>query len=182
MLDIVPTKVQWEAFSNPAIATGYFHWPLLANVDFSVNMIKAYGGAQWCRDQHTRIRGPNDVGLQRIEADGALELYASLFDREDVLRYSAEDYSAGAKVDVDEQAEDQKAGRKIEVPTLVMFSKARLGSRPDVVNVESVWKDWVKPGTPYEGIGVGDGYGHYLPEEAHEAVTEAVLAFLKRHA
>jgi pimeloyl-ACP methyl ester carboxylesterase len=32
LLDIVPTKVQWEAFANPKIAVGYFHWPFLANL------------------------------------------------------------------------------------------------------------------------------------------------------
>src|SRR5271170_1288762 len=32
LLDIIPTKAQWDAFANPSVCTGYFHWPLLANV------------------------------------------------------------------------------------------------------------------------------------------------------
>ena len=177
MLDIVPTSVQWKAFAKPAIACGYFHWPLLANVELATEMICAYGGGKWARGANIRLGGPDDVGKQRIAADGALDVYEELFDSRDTIYYSCKDYEAGSAPESKAQEEDQKKDKKIEVPTLVMFSKARLGATQDVA---VVWKDWVKSGVPYEGIGVGDGRGHYLPEEAYEVVSEAMFKFLKQ--
>ncbi|KPI40279.1 Fluoroacetate dehalogenase [Cyphellophora attinorum] len=124
-----------------------------------------------------RIAGPSAVGKERVAADGALDVYGELFDSEEVIRYTAEDYRAGAQEDVDLQKEDQKAGRKIAVPTLVMFSKARLGMTLDV---EDSWRSWVADGVDYKGVGVGDERGHYLPEEAHEDVYEEVVKFIEK--
>ncbi|OIW30711.1 alpha/beta hydrolase [Coniochaeta ligniaria NRRL 30616] len=174
LIDIVPTKVQWDRFSNPAISKGYYHWPFLANVELAVQMLKAYGGAKWARDQHRRLMC-SQRGQRRMESDGALDVYAALFDKEETLRYSCEDYAAGAEPEYAQQAEDQKAGRKIDVPLMVMFSETMLGSRLDVAEE---WKDWIKEGTPYRPVPIGE-YGHYLPEEAHDVVSKNILTFVK---
>lgn len=175
MFDIVPTKAQWDAFQNPAISASYFHWPLLANVDYATQMISKYGGGQWAKDMHKRITG-SEADLERTAADGALDVYAACFDKEETLRYSCEDYAYGAGPEYQHQAEDQTAGRKIDVPTLIMWSKAKLGARMDVA---TIWEDWIAAGTNYQAIGVGDGHGHFLPEEAPKEITEAVIAFTK---
>ena len=174
LLDIVPTKAQWDAFANPAICAGYFHWPLLANVEIAVRILTAYGGAQWCRDAHNRIGGDNAQGRARIFSDDAVEVYAALFDKRETLIGSCEDYAQGAAPEVEQQVEDQKNGKKIDIPTLVMFSQAKLGLRIDVAKV---WEDWVQPGK-LKAIGVGDGHGHYLPEEACDWVSPAIIDFL----
>lgn len=177
LMDIVPTKVQWDNFSNPVAATAYFHWPLLANVEVAVQMIKAYGGPQWCRNGHLRLAGSKE-GLAKIQSDGAVEIHAELFAEEDTLRHTCEDYAAGAAPEYKKQEEDQKAGSKIDVPTLIMFSKHNLGAKMDVAGI---WKEWIKPGVWYEPVGLGNGVGHYVPEEGHEVVSEQVLQFLKQH-
>jgi hypothetical protein len=177
LLDIVPTSVQWAKFSDPVIAQGYFHWPLLANADLAATLIDSFGGSTWARSAHTRISGPNPKSMERISADGGLDIYGDNFATKEVLYYTALDYAAGAAPEATEQDEDQKAGRKVGVPTLVMFSKAKLGSRTDV---EGAWKEWVQAGVDYEGVGVGDGFGHYLPEEAYEIVLENVFKFIKK--
>ena len=174
LLDIVPTLEQWKAFANPAISSGYFHWPLLANVDLAVKMISAYGGAQWCRDAHTRIGGSNENGRRRMFADNAVEVYAELFDKHETLVASCEDYHQGAVPESAQQGKDQASGKKIEIPTLVMFSKAKLGKLTDVAKI---WEDWVQPGK-LKAIGVGDEHGHYLPEEAPSWVLKAFGDFL----
>lgn len=176
LLDIVPTREQWSAFSNPDIAQGYFHWPLLANAQLATDMISAYGGAEWARSAHTRISGPNPKSLERIASHSALDVYAQLFDKKETLYYSALDYAAGAAPEATEQDEDQAQGRKVGVPLLVMFSLAKLGARIDVAEV---WKGWVRQGVRYEGVGVGEGYGHYLPEEAFDIVAPKVEEFLQ---
>ncbi|KAK5221014.1 hypothetical protein LTR72_006572 [Exophiala xenobiotica] len=183
LLDIIPTLEQWRAFSDPAIAQGYFHWPLLANAELAVDMISAYGGARWCRSAHLRISGPNPQSAAKIQADNALDVYAELFDDKDTLYYTSLDYAAGAAPEADEQSRDQEADRKIAVPILVMFSKARLGAR---IDVKGIWSGWVnkdmlrRDGESYEGFGVGDGYGHYLPEEAYEIVCPKIEEFVKK--
>ncbi|KIW53340.1 hypothetical protein PV05_08922 [Exophiala xenobiotica] len=180
LLDIIPTLEQWRAFADPAICQGYFHWPLLANADVAVDMISAYGGAKWCRAAHLRIGGPNPSSIARICADNALDVYAELFDAPDTLYYTALDYAAGAAPEANEQEDDQKADRKVAVPILVMFSTARLGAR---IDVQGIWRGWVAEGIltaqDYEGYGVGEGYGHYLPEEAYEIVCPKIEEFIK---
>lgn len=177
LMDIVPTKVQWDNFSNPVAATAYFHWPLLANVEVAVQMIKAYGGAQWCRNGHLRLVGSKE-GLAKVQSDGAVEIHAELFAEEETLRHTCEDYAAGAAPEYKKQEEDQKAGAKIDVPTMIMFSQHNLGAKMDVA---AIWKEWIKPGVWYEPVGLGNGVGHYVPEEGHEVVSEQVLKFLKQH-
>jgi pimeloyl-ACP methyl ester carboxylesterase len=174
-IDIVPTKVQWEKFgAHPGISQGYFHWPFLANVDLAVKILKAYGGANWVRDQHFRITA-SEEGRRRMESDGGVDVYAALFEKEETLRYSCEDYAAGAGPEFTQQAEDQEAGRKVSVPLMVIFSKTQLGSKIDVAEE---WKDWIKEGTPYQPVPV-DEYGHYLPEEAHDIVSENIGNFVE---
>ncbi|OAP59271.1 hypothetical protein AYL99_06569 [Fonsecaea erecta] len=177
LLDIIPTKEQWNAFSDPAICQGYFHWPLLANADLATEMISAFGGANWARGAHTRISGPNPKALERISSHDALDVYADLLSDRETIYYTCLDYAAGAAPEATEQDEDQKAGRKVGVPLLVMFSKSKLGAR---IDVEAVWKGWIAQGVDYEGYGVGDGFGHYLPEEAFETVAEKISAFIKK--
>lgn len=177
LLDIVPTQAQWQAFSDPAIVSGYFHWPLLANADIATEMIAAYGGGRWASEGNLRIAGANPNSVARLSSNGALEVYRALFDQRETIYFSSLDYAAGATTDVTQQEADQKAGRKVGVPLLVMFSKAKLGAR---IDVQGIWKDWVAEGVDYVGFAVGDGYGHYLPEEAFEVVSDKIDGFLKK--
>jgi pimeloyl-ACP methyl ester carboxylesterase len=177
MLDIVPTKVQWDAFSNPASAVNYFHWPLLANVDTAVDMLLNYGGGKWCRAANLRMCG-SEAGTKKLTDDQALDAYAECFEKEETLRYSCEDYAYGAAPECQAQQEDQENGRKIDIPTLVMFSAKFLGSRLDVAEI---WKDWIASGVDYQGIAVGNDAGHFLPEEASQDVSQAISAFIKKH-
>ncbi len=176
LIDIVPTKVQWEAFANPQAGVAYFHWPLLANVDQATKMIEAYGGDMWCRDMLERAQGSSAEGQASFAADGAHDVYAANFKRKDAIVGSCEDYECGSVLEVNEQLEDMKGGRKINVPTLVMFSEEKLGKMHDVANV---WKDWVAEEVHYRGKGIGGGRGHYLPEEDPEQIGKLVLQWVK---
>ncbi|KAM7187806.1 alpha/beta hydrolase [Rhypophila sp. PSN 637] len=178
LLDIVPTKVQWDLFGqSPSIAKGYFHWPLLANVELATHMILSMGGGNWAK-LALRLAGTNEKSRARIEEHGAVDVYAGLFNKAETIRGSCEDYKAAAGVDYDKQVEDMKAGRKIDVPTLVMYSAMGIGSKSDV---PGAWKEWVAEGTVLEAVAVEDGYGHYLPEEAYDIVSEKMLEFLGKH-
>jgi hypothetical protein len=140
-------------------------------------MIKAYGGHKWAMGAFSRIQGGSEIGRKRFASDNAWEVYAQLFDKEETIIGSCEDYASGAQPEVTAQTEDQKNGKKIAIPTVVMFSKAKLGSTADVAEI---WKDWIEPGTDYEAIAVGDGHGHYLPEEACDWVADALKKFVEK--
>lgn len=178
LIDIVPTKVQWEAFANPSAGTAYFHWPFLANVDQATKMIEAYGGDKWCRDLLKRAQGSSPEGQSSFAADGAHEVYAANFSKGDAILGSCEDYSCGSALEVNEQSEDMENGRKINVPTLVMFSEMNLGKMHDVAGV---WKDWIGGEVEYQAVGIGGGRGHYLPEEDPDQVGRRVLDWALKH-
>jgi hypothetical protein len=106
-----------------------------------------------------------------------VEVYCELFGKKEIIIGTCEDYASGATPEVAEQAEDQKTGKRIAVPTLVMFSKAKLGAGLDV---ERIWQDWIQPGVQYRAIAVGDGHGHYIPEKACDHVSKAIVDFMKQ--
>lgn len=176
LIDIVPTKVQWEAFANPRACAAYFHWPFLANVDQAAKLIQAYGGDQWCRDLIQRGQGSSPEGQASFAAEGAHDVYAANFKKRDAIVGSCEDYQCGSVQEVDEQSEDNERGRKINVPTLVVFSEEKLGTMHDVA---SSWKDWIAEGVHYQARGIGGRKGHFLPEEAPEQIAHLVLQWVE---
>ncbi|KAF2148251.1 alpha/beta-hydrolase [Myriangium duriaei CBS 260.36] len=175
LLDIVPTLLQWKVFANSKAAVGYFHWPFLAT-PLAVPMIEAFGGGRLCHFGLDRIGGSNPEARAKFQSNSAWNVYESLFDTHEAIEGSAADYNAGAMIEPDLQVEDQKAGRRIEVPTLVAWSRKGLGSMHG--DVGEMWKDWVKPGVGLMAISCGDDVGHYLPEEASELISSKIVEFL----
>ena len=175
LMDIVPTKAQWEAFANPQAAVAYFHWPFLANAAVSAQMIQAFGGDKWCQGALQRIQGKNEAGQKSFAADGAHDVYSELFAKKETIEGSCADYADESMPEVSRQTDDLKNGRKVDVPLLVLYSKAKLGAMHDV---EGVWQKWIAEGVRYRAIGIGPDIGHYLPEEAPKDVGSAVLEWI----
>ena len=173
-MDIVPTLAQFRAFANPVASAAYYHWPFLA-VPTAPAMIEAMTGRYWCETNLQRTRGGNSAGVAKFRENDAVEHYCRLFDLPECISGSCADYAAGATTDVEAQESDQKAGRKVKCPLLVMYSAGNLGRMHDV---EGVWKEWVDG--EVEFVGVGDGYGHFLPEECPEIVAEHVLKWIEK--
>ena len=65
---------------------------------------------------------------------------------------------------------DKQAGRKIIVPTLLLWSAAHFPAEPSLLEV---WRDWA---SDIRGDAIDSG--HYLAEEAPDAVLKALDAFL----
>lgn len=176
LLDIVPTLTQWESFSKSKVASGNFHWPMLANVEIATAMIKAYGGDNWCRTLIERGAGANPEGLDFLGRFDAVDVYCNYFKQESTIRASCEDYRAGAEEDVEEEKADQESGKRIRVATLVMYSADYLGSR---FNVERIWQDWCHDQSLLKVKAIGDGVGHYLAEEAPYQTAMEIADFWK---
>ncbi|KAB8360958.1 hypothetical protein FH972_024690 [Carpinus fangiana] len=179
LMDIVPYKDQWEAFANPRISSGYFHWSFLARPEISTPMIQAYGGGRFAKDIILKTQGTNEAGRVSLAAGGAIERYAAYYERQSTIDAAAADYTAGANDDYQTQVEDMDSedeSKKIGVPTLVLYSMSNLGRGfPDM---QAVWTKWLRKDVDLHCVGIGDGVGHYLPEEAPEKVLQAVQPWL----
>ncbi|QGM47184.1 alpha/beta fold hydrolase [Methylocystis heyeri] len=102
--------------------------------------------------------------------DTALEAYCAAF--ADPLRIHAfcEDFRAGEGVDKEQLLADKAAGKKIIVPTQLLWSAAHFPQQPSLL--ES-WREWA---SDLRGEAIDSG--HYLAEEAPEAVLKALEGFL----
>ncbi|KAI0452063.1 Alpha/Beta hydrolase protein [Xylaria acuta] len=175
LLDIVPYSAQWSAHANPRASTKYWHWTFLPST-FSVPMIQAYGSGRFCREIIAALAGSNETGRESLYADGAVEHYARCYEQDEVIRGAAADYSSGVAEDWDAQQEDIKEGRKIQVPVVVLYCEG-LGKIHD--DVEAIWKKWTSPDVKLRVFAVQGGVGHYLPEEAPEAINQHIAGFLE---
>ena len=176
LIDIVPTAVQFQSLADPGNAAATFHWAFLAaEYPIPEEMITAFGGDKLVEKMVLKWTGNTEAGLVRVKE--ALPVYKSHFLNRAVIDASCADYRAGATVDYTEQIEDQKNGNKLGLPTLVVYSKEYLGSRYDV---EKVWKEWVSDEGLLRTRGIGNGVGHFIPEEDPDAVTEAVLEWVNK--
>ena len=177
MLDIAPTLEQWRAFSDPATLAGYYHWPFLANVDLATEMLSAYGGDKYCLKCLDRIVGRNPEGQMRMNSGGSREVYSANFAKLECIIGSAEDYAAECFGEPKMQADDFEARKKISIRTCIMWSQGKLGARLDI---EGLWKKWVAEESLLTANGIGDDYGHYLPEECPDIVAQNILSFTKQ--
>jgi pimeloyl-ACP methyl ester carboxylesterase len=177
LLDIVPTLVQWQTFSDSKASKGTFHWPFLANVDLATSMIKAQGGDVWCCAMIERWSGKDHSGLKSLQAHGAVKIYSQYMAQDSVIRASCEDYRAGAEEDIQLQKQDQASGRKLLIDTLVLYSTDYLGSRYDV---ENVWHQWSERPSTVFVQGFGGGVGHFIAEEGPEETASAIDSFWQR--
>ncbi|KAI8939154.1 hypothetical protein NX059_004988 [Plenodomus lindquistii] len=180
LIDIVPTSSQWQHYTSPTIAskeiTGYFHWPLLANVDLATRLITAFGPANWCHEMILRWAGKSTAGLASLKADDALDVYGGFFEQDGTLKASCEDYEHGASTDVEREEGWAKEGRKVPVPLLLIYSEGYIGSR---FTFPEVWREWVDEGVEIKSHGLGSGVGHFGAEEAPEETVGVILGWLE---
>lgn len=138
-------------------------------------LIQAVGGDKFCRMLLAAGKGDSEAGVQKLEADGAYDVYAAQFAKAETIRGSCADYADGSVDECRAQEKEQDEGKKVKVPTLVLFSE---GSLAKMHGVQACWEPWVDG--ELQCVGIGDGHGHYFPESAHEVVAEHVLNFLEK--
>jgi haloacetate dehalogenase len=164
VLDIVPTLEQFERIDRNSARRAY-HWffltqpapfpeTLIGNdpdyfLDHSLN--------SWC-------------GTPGAFTPEALASYREAFRDPAVIHATCEDYRAGATCDCAFDEADRGAGRKITVPMLVLWGAPGRVSRSTAML--DIWKLWA---TDVRGEPID--CGHFIPEEAPEALTERLLAF-----
>lgn len=165
VLDIAPTYSMY-ASTDFNFALSYYHWffliqpfPLpetMIGADPEFYLRKKFG--QWGRDEKAF---PEEV----------MQAYLRCF-KEETIHASCEDYRASATIDMAHDKTDIDAGTGILCPILALWGeKGYVGNKYDVL---AEWRKWA---TEVSGFGVPSG--HYLPEEAPNETTTALLSFFK---
>jgi len=161
ILNTVPTIEQFERMGGPSL--GFWPWFLLAQpAPFPERLLEAdpsgvlnHVFATWSGDP------------EAITA-GARETYRRAFDPPTIAAICG-DYRASFHVDRGHDAEDREAGRRITAPLLVVIGaeETQLADAPDI------WRAWADDVAVAELPG-----GHFLPEEAPDALVAVLAAFL----
>jgi len=168
-LDIIPTGAMWEG-TNKTSAINGFHWAFLAQpAPFPERLIGADPDyflrtltAKWAR------------ATDRI-GEAAMAEYCLRFRRPEVIAATCADYRAGATIDDDLDRAEIAAGRRFSAPLLAIWSERFAGVRQTAA--ADPLDTWRRYATDVSGFSVP--CGHFIPEEAPEAVLPAIQAFLR---
>jgi haloacetate dehalogenase len=165
VLDVVPTLAMWRAM-DAGFALSNWHWLFLAQpAPFPEEALLAAPEhfleqflTAWSADR-SRIAPP------------AVAAYARALRKPDRVHAACEDYRAGAAADRTHDEEDEQEGRRIGCPLLALWSQRSADLRR--LDVLATWRQWADDvrGEPLD-------CGHFIPEEAPEALFAALEPFL----
>ena len=154
--------------TNEAFARAYWHWFFLIQpAPLPERLIQA-DPAAYLRD----VMGRRSAGLSPFDPR-ALAEYERCIALPGAAHAMCEDYRAAAGIDLEHEAADIEAGRLIEPPLLVLW-----GAEGVVHRCFDPLREWQPIARQVEGEALP--CGHYIAEEAPEALLAKVLAFLSR--
>jgi haloacetate dehalogenase len=166
VLDIIPTGAMW-AGATRAFAVNTFHWGFLAQPGGLPERLIAADPDLWleflCRKWARNFARLED----------AIPEYRRCFRRREVIAASCADYRAGATLDDEHDRADLEGGRRIDCPVLAVWSNTFVGQGKSADPLE-VWRRYA---ADVRGFSVD--CGHFIPEEAPEAIAGPITQFLK---
>jgi haloacetate dehalogenase len=160
-LDIVPTLYRFETIDQKA-ATGSFHWFFLIQPSpFPEQMIGAS-----CELFLRKMLGLS--GTPGAHEPEAFAEYLRCFSNPETIRATCDEYRAGATIDLEHDRADRAV--RLAMPLLVLWGqRSGQGSGYDML---AVWRDHADNVT-----GHSIDSGHFIPEEAPDAVYPALRDF-----
>ncbi len=165
-LDIAPTLAMYEK-TNLEFATRYFHWFfLILPFPFPETLICAAPELYL-----VQTMGSRSAGLAPFSPEAYGEYTRCILDPRTVHGI-CEDYRASAGIDLDHDRSDVAQGHKVRCPMLVLW-----GAQGVVDKVVDPLVEWNLVADEVRGKSLD--CGHYMPEEAPEAVLAEVLPFLR---
>ncbi|WP_251977738.1 alpha/beta fold hydrolase [Salinicola avicenniae] len=167
LLDIAPTLAMYEK-TDLAFATAYWHWFFLIQpAPLPESWIEAAPG-----DYVTRILGSRPAGLAPFDP-AAIAEYQRCLALPGAAHGLCEDYRASRTIDLEHDRADRAAGRHLRIPTRVLWGK--LGVIERCFDALAEWREIAV--SPVDGGPLP--CGHYLPEEAPDAVFQQLIDFMR---
>lgn len=162
LLDIAPTLAMYEQ-TNEAFARAYWHWFFLIQpAPLPERLIEADPVA-YLND----VMGRRHAGLGAFDPE-ALAEYRRAIAVQGTATSICEDYRASAGIDLEHDRADRDAGRRLPMPLRVLW-----GARGVVGRCYDVLAAWRPVAADVSGHAVD--CGHYIAEEAPQAVIDEVL-------
>ncbi len=160
-LDTIPTLDTWEPM-DMEFALGAFHWLFLAQPAPIPERLIGNDPDFFLDHLLNRWAGkPNALD------EAAVSHYAEHFRKPSVLEAMAEDYRAGATIDLLHDKEDREAGKRITCPVFVPW-----GSRYTSGSPLEIWKKWAD-----DVRELRLDCGHFIAEEEPVACADALRDF-----
>jgi len=165
LLDIAPTLAMYEQ-TDRVFATAYFHWFFLIQpAPFPESLIESNTEAYVARTM-----GGRHAGLEAFDPE-ALAEYQRCLALPGAVHGLCEDYRASATIDLEHDRADRAAGRLIDCPLRVLW-----GRQGVIERCFDALAEWRRVARTVDGEPLD--CGHYLPEEAPEAVRRHILDFM----
>ena len=165
LLDIAPTLAMYEQ-TNLDFARAYWHWFFLIQPPPLPERLIEANPAAYVRD----FMGRRSAGLAPFDARALVE-YQRCIALPGAAHAMCEDYRAAAGVDLEHDRADLAAGRLLEAPMLVLW-----GDQGVVHRCFHTLDEWRRVARDVRGAPLP--CGHYIAEEAPDALLAQVLPFL----
>ena len=163
LLDIAPTLAMYEQ-TDREFATLYFHWFFLIQPEpLPETLIEANPDVYI-----ERVMGSRHAGLAPL----ALDAYRAALRQPGAVHAMCEDYRASATIDLELDRADLERGNKVACPLRVLW-----GAEGVIERCFDPLAEWRKVARDVSGRALP--CGHYIPEEASEALVAEMLAFFE---
>jgi haloacetate dehalogenase len=162
ILNAIPTIEQFERMgAGPSL--GFWPWFLLAQpAPFPERLLEAEPSAVLNHVFATWSGDPEAISAEARDA------YRRVLDAPTIAAICG-DYRASFHFDRDHDAADREAGRRITAPLVVVIG----AEETQLADASDIWRSWADNVTVAELPG-----GHFLPEEAPEALAAVLAEFL----
>lgn len=165
LLDIAPTLAMYEQ-TDRTFATAYFHWFFLIQPSpLPETLIEASPN-----DYITRTMGGRHASLDAFDP-AAIAEYQRCLAQPGAAHALCEDYRASNAIDLEHDRADREAGRRIACPVSVLWGKHGIIER-----CFDPLTEWRAVAERVEGEALP--CGHYIPEEAPEALLDRINRFM----
>ncbi len=165
LLDIAPTLAMYEQ-TTEQFARAYWHWFFLIQpAPLPERLIEA-DPAAYLRE----VMGRRSAGLGPFDPR-ALAEYSRAISLPGTAHGMCEDYRAAAGIDLDHDRADREQGLRLKLPLMVLW-----GAEGVVHRCFRPLDEWRRVAEDVRGEALP--CGHYIPEEAPEALLDRAMPFL----